>query len=149
MRWGVRRYQNDDGTLTKLGRQRHIQVTAREESAANGKHGRKVLDKYEKLKTAEQKAADKHAKETLKRLNQYRFDKNFGDDFDFLEEIDRPGSKLGKLYNEAVKADSVRAQAYVGAKWYDRYNRDLDRADLKDNWKWYRDIYKEALMNKR
>lgn len=142
MRWGVRRYQNADGTLTKLGRQRHIQVTAREESATNGKHGRKVIDKYEKLKTSEQKAADKQAKETLKRLNQSRFDRNLGDDFDFLEEIDRPGSKLGKLYGEAVQADLVRAHAYVGAKWYDKYNRELVRAIDKDNRKFRSDIYR-------
>lgn len=133
MKWGVRRYQRKDGSITAEGVKRYRQVSAREGSAARGKHGKKVLAKYEKLKTAEQKQADKQSIDTNRRLNQSRKDRNLGDDFDFLDEVDRPGSKIGKLFNAAVEADWVRAQSYAVATWYNKYNRELAKAIDKDN----------------
>ena len=133
MKWGVRRYQRKDGSITAEGVKRYRQVSAREGTAARGEHGKKVLAKYEKLKTVEQKQADKQSDDTNRRLNQSRKDRKLYDDFDFLDEVDRPGSKLGKMYDAAVEADWVRAQAYAGAKWYNKYNRELSRAIDKDN----------------
>lgn len=95
---------------------------------------KKVLDKYEKFKTKEQKQADKDVAETNRRLNQSRRDRKLGDDFDFLDEIDRrPGSKLSELFSEAVDASTVREREYAGATWYNKYNRELARAIDKDN----------------
>jgi hypothetical protein len=133
MRWGVRRYQRKDGTVTEAGRKRYNQVYARENAAANGEHGRKVLAKYDKLKSADQKQADKTVAEANRRLNQSRQSRKLGDDFDFLDEIDRPGSKLGKLFYEAVDAERIRERAYAGASWYGKYNRELSKAIDKDN----------------
>ena len=132
MKWGVRRYQRKDGSITEEGIKRYNQVSAREFSASKGKHGKKVLDKYEKLKTSEQKRADKQRDDINRRLNQSRKDRKL-DDFDFLEEVDRSGSKLGKLYSSSLNAELVRAKAYAGAKWYNKYNRELVRAIDKDN----------------
>lgn len=133
MKWGVRRYQRKDGSITEKGIKRYNQVSAREVSASKGKHGKKILDKYEKLKTSEQKRADKQRYIINRRLNQSRKDRKLGDDFDFLGEVDRPGSKLGKLYSSSLNAERVRAKAYAGAKWYSKYNRELARAIDKDN----------------
>lgn len=133
MKWGVRRYQRKDGSITEDGAKRYHQVSAREISASKGKHGMEVLDKYEKLKTSEQKRADKYSDYANRNLNQSRKDRKLTDDFDFLDEVDRPGSKLGKLYYSAVNADLIRAEAYAGAKWYNKYNRELARAIDKDN----------------
>ena len=133
MKWGVRRYQRKDGSVTPAGRARYLQVSARESAAERGKHGKKVLDKYEKLKSAEQKRADKLSVETNRRLTQSRQKRKLYDDFDFYDEVDRPGSKLGKLFNEAVDADWTRTQAYAGANWYNKYNRELARAIDKDD----------------
>lgn len=133
MKWGVRRYQNKDGTLTGKGHIRYHQVSSREAAASRGENGKKVLDKYEKIKTEKQKYADKAVTEANRRLNQSRRDRNIGDDFDFLDEVDRLGSKLGKLYYEAIDADEVRARAYAGAAWYNKYNRELTKAIDKDN----------------
>lgn len=41
MKWGVRRYQNKDGTPTKEGRRRYHQVSAREATASRGENGKK------------------------------------------------------------------------------------------------------------
>lgn len=132
MKWGVRRYQNPDGSMTEKGIKRYNQISAREVSASKGRHGKKVLDKYEKLKTSEQKRADKQRDDAHRRLNQSRKDRKL-DDFDFLDEVARPGSKLGKLYNSSLNAELTRAKAYAGAKWYNKYNRELVRAIDKDN----------------
>ena len=133
MKWGVRRYQDKYGRLTPAGRKRYERVYAREDSASrSGVHGQKVLDKYQKLKTSEQKQSDDRVRETTRRLYQSRRDRKLGDDFDFLEELDRPGSKIGKLFDEAVEAQNVRAQAYAGANWYNKYYRELGRAIDKD-----------------
>ena len=51
----------------------------------------------------------------------------------FLDEVARPGSKLGKLYSSSLNAERTRAKAYAGAKWYNKYNRELVRAIDKDN----------------
>ena len=132
MKWGVRRYQRKDGSVTKKGAERYRQVSSREEAAAAGTHGKKVLAKYERLKTAEQKQMDKQVLEAKRRVNQSRKDRNLGDDFDFFNEVYNPGSKLGELYFEAVNSDSLRAKVYAGAKWYNKYNRELVRAIDKD-----------------
>ena len=39
----------------------------------------------------------------------------------------------GKLYSSSLNAEWVRAKAYAGAKWYNKYNRELVRAIDKDN----------------
>lgn len=132
-KWGVRRYQDKYGRLTPAGRKRYEQVYDREEAAAKGVHGQKVLSKYEKFKTDEQKNMDRQVRETNRRLNQSRRDRGLGDDFDFWEEIDKPGSKLGNLFYEAVDAQTVRAKVYAGASWYNKYNRELVKAIDKDN----------------
>ena len=41
MKWGVRRYQRKDGSITEKGIKRYNQVSAREASASKGKHGKK------------------------------------------------------------------------------------------------------------
>ena len=133
MKWGVRRYIDKHGRLTQKGHQKYNQVANREYTASRGRHGQRVLAKYENIKTPEQKRSDKIRNEANRKLNQSRRDRNLGDDFDFLEEVDRPGSKLGKLYYDAVNSETTRAQAYVGAKWYNKYNRELSRAIDKDN----------------
>ena len=90
MKWGVRRYQRKDGSITEDGAKRYHQVSAREISASKRKHGKEVLDKYEKLKTSEQKRADKYSDDANRKLNQSRKDRKLTDDFDFLDEVDRP-----------------------------------------------------------
>lgn len=133
MKWGVRRYQDKYGRVTEQGRKRYNQVVAREAAAAAGPHGRKVLSKYESLKNKDQKAADQWVEESNKRLNQSRRDRKLSDDFDFWDEVDRPGSKIGKLFYEAMDASTVRQQAYAGATWYNKYNRELAKAIDRDN----------------
>lgn len=133
MKWGVRRYQRKDGSITDRGYQRYRQVSAREKTASKGTHGKAVLSKYENMKNDRQRRADADAKEADRKLAEARYDKKLFDDFDFLDEIARAGSKIGRLHDEAIDSDWVRAEAYAGAKWYNKYNRELARAIDKDH----------------
>lgn len=134
MKWGVRRrYLNKNGGITRRGMTKYNQVSAREQSASRGEHGKKVLAKYEKIKTTEQKRSDAQNSEAMRRLNQSRLSRNLGDDFDFLNAVSNPNSKLGKLYSEALDSKLVRAKAYLGEKWINKYSRELRIAIDKDN----------------
>lgn len=133
MKWGVRKkYIYADGIPTNKGYQRVNKMTDREEFASKGHHGQQVIAKYENIKTDAQKKADKRYIETQQRLSQARRDRNLGDDFDFLDAIDKPGSKMNKLFNQACEANDVRIAAYAGEKWVDNYIRELGRAIDKD-----------------
>lgn len=134
MKWGVRKgYQYKDGTATNKGIKRYNKMLAREDAALDGRHGSAVVAKYMGIKSDAQKKADKQYIETQRNLAKARLDKNLTDDFDFLEEIDRPGSQMSKLFEQACNASDVRASAYAGEKWVDKYIKELGRAIDKDN----------------
>ena len=134
MKWGVRKkYTYKDGSPTNKGLQRYNKMANREDSAAKGRHGQEVLAKYEKIKSDAQKKADEQFNETQRNLSKARIDNNLGDDFDFLDAIDTPGSKMNKLWKQACDANDVRVAAYAGEKWVDKYTRELGRAINKDN----------------
>lgn len=128
MKWGVRRYQNKDGTLTKKGIERYNQVTAREQSVKRrSPEAQKVLTRYDDLKTPEQKEADKNRDEAYAKYRNYADSlmKKYQTDLDVFVDKDK---KLSKLQKQACDSDEVRAKAYVGVDWYNKYNRDLAKA---------------------
>lgn len=87
MRWGVRRYQNKDGTLTAEGR-RHLGRTEKKirEVYANAKYNQDISDEVFKLTGADKKILDNAKKELKKGADQYK-------------EIDKECNKLfGKDY---------------------------------------------------
>lgn len=134
MKWGVRRYQRKDGSVTEAGMKRYRRMDALEDNAkVSGKHGQAVIAKYDKIKTVAQKNADRDQISKNMSLNEYRDALDLGDDFDFLDAIDTPGSKISEYYNAAIESDHVRAAAYAGEKWIDKYSRELTRAIDKDN----------------
>ena len=134
MKWGVRKkYTYKDGSPTMKGHQRVNKMTDLETSAATGRNGQQIMAKYEKIKTDAQKKADEQFIETQQKLSKARFDNNLGDDFDFLDAIDTPGSKMNKLFDQACEANDVRVAAYAGEKWVNKYTRELSRAIDRDN----------------
>lgn len=133
MKWGVRRYQNKNGSPTDKAFIRAYKIDGRVESAAKGRHGQQVLAKYENRKSDYQKNADRQYAEAQRKLTKARDDNNLWDDMDFLDELDRPGSNIRKLFDQMCMADDVRVTAYAGEKWVNKYYKDLGRAIDKDN----------------
>lgn len=88
-KWGIRRYQNEDGTLTPAGLERY--------SAKNQRQGQKLM-KYQEKEYARAKAAQDREAEYTKnrraRLNQKKADaKHAGNQ----KKVDKMSSKISKL----------------------------------------------------
>lgn len=67
MKWGIRRYQNEDGSLTEAGKKRHdkLQTMADKKSARLAKYETKNLKAAEKLRKRYQDKADEIAKKLI------------------------------------------------------------------------------------
>jgi hypothetical protein len=70
MKWGVRRYQNEDGSLTSAGRRRYSDSNTRKEEKDRKKHPEKYMD-------------NKELREALNRMNMERQYKNLSGDSSF------------------------------------------------------------------
>lgn len=65
-KWGVRRFQNEDGTLTEAGKERYYDSLSNNQKKIYDKFSRKDQDRIEK-KMSEGKSFNKAAQETAKR----------------------------------------------------------------------------------
>lgn len=139
MKWGVRRYQNSDGSLTAEGRSRYARTTTHEDVAKlnNGSYTdnrKKVIAKYETMKTDEQRKADAERDKAYNDYNEYV--KNYRkthSDVQTKYEHDYDHTKKGrKLIDAILTSDEVRAKAYAGSEWYEKYSKELQRASHKD-----------------
>lgn len=139
MKWGVRRYQNKDGSLTPRGKGRYDKATFNEDMARvsyNAKNRKKVMAKYESMKTDAQKQADANRHKAWDDYQKYI--DNYSKSNKRANEHDFDYTKKGqKLINAFVNSNEVREKAYAGATWYyTKYAREMDRAALKDYRGW-------------
>lgn len=140
MKWGVRRYQNKDGTLTAAGRKRYDLTTSREDTirAVRGrrstKHADRVMAKYDAKKTDEMRKADAIRNKAIDDYNKYvEIYSKTNRDTQNRYEHDYDHTKKGrKLISAVLSSDEVRSKAYAGAEWYGKYAKELSRADYRD-----------------
>lgn len=140
MKWGVRRYQNADGTLTPAGKKRfakresqgeygytkkELKRAARESS--NG-HRKEVYDRYVGEKSAHKRYNELGAKsnrlaDAINKSNQKDFDDANGEDYDV-------SPRTLKLYQEHQKIsdEMTKIEIQIGKK----YLRQYDDALLSD-----------------
>ena len=141
MKWGVRRYQNPDGSLTADGKSRYARVTSHEDIAKvsndtkyNTRHRKRVIAKYEVKKTDEMRKADADRDKAYD--DYYKYVENYyksNRDTQTKYEHDYDHTKKGrKLINAILASDEVRSKAYAGAEWYEKYSKELQRAANKD-----------------
>lgn len=124
-KWGVRRYQNEDGTLTPEGRERYLGSDSIRE---NGAITRATYDVYNKT-------ADR-ANSGLRKINK-DFDKKYGADYD-LEADDKANLEYTrqvrdlwqKTYRDVLAEDlGTDSSSLEGQKWLDDmfgYKSNLD-----------------------
>lgn len=150
-KWGVRRFQNSDGTLTSAGQKRYKKVLDKSYGYMNRDQEKKDL--YENTLSKEQKqklneAADKAY--TAHRKAQDAIIKNKGyEDDDLTNKADKAWleySKLGEDYakqalgkyaNEKDRIHNVEAYRRLGSIYYDQItkNKKHDWYDhMYDNW---------------
>ena len=148
MKWGVRRYQNKDGSLTNAGKKRYDRLEAelnslkgardkpstpsrREVRAAEKRRKQKVanLEKARKAKAQKQKEAEDAEKEAAKRAKKIEKDKISVDKMTSEEiqaKIDRINleNRLKSLMDEPVKEVPV-AKKNRGKEFGDKFKDDL------------------------
>lgn len=140
MKWGVRRYVNSNGTLTKQGNIMAKRVFNGESSVMSNpdskitKNRRKVVDKYAKYKTEKQRQADEQYRKAEN--NYLTYVENYSKsnkDTQVRYEHDFDNTRKGKQLLKALyNSDKTRKMAYAGEKWFWKYARDLTNAEVKD-----------------
>lgn len=107
MRWGIRRYQNKDGTLTSAGKQRYGNAERREEKKAE-----KIQDMKAKYRS-KARTADDHYKRAIRRAGDAK---------------NRPESKNPKIAKDMQKLGKYLAPLqYDKAQEYEKQARQLER----------------------
>lgn len=103
MKWGVRRYQNPDGSLTAAGRKRYSQEYKKAAEAVSAKlessYTKRYVDSYNK-------AADYMNKEGISKFNSQQ-QKKYGDEYSERSEYENEymeffGQRLAKEFNKSL-----------------------------------------------
>ena len=104
MKWGVRRYQNEDGSLTTAGKQRYgvnEGEGTRTTSARKMQRDINNLDRGYANVAAEKRAANKQLNKRLIKTLSYSEKKGYGPDFQSHRDSDK---KLNRLMNKTEKS---------------------------------------------
>ena len=126
-RWGVRRYQNPDGTLTEKGKKRKEKLYAKAEK----EYERGINSKY-------QNRIDPHNSEFQKKLLALK-KKEIDEGFNYLENRVKRNAMVGAVIGSIPGA--AIATAYTAV----RYNKqNLDRERLKSNERKLEDLRQET-----
>ena len=111
-KWGIRRYQNPDGTLTPAGRERYLNK--------NGEFTKSGAKKYEKDLKKDQKKNGKFYDKKEKAIESgdvkfaYKYRKMFSDDdFNRLESVINEKQKYANLVNRANQMRMNKIRAYT------------------------------------
>ena len=143
MRWGIRRYQNPDGSLTAAGRKKYAKEEYRNNKLSAKKEFNNAIEKanksYDKTmskykndlaKVDEthdklQKATDEHYQAELRK---YKADMDFWEPGDFYEEAASKYSKVMSEYNSTSASNSI-ARALAKTKVSDLYANKISNAE--------------------
>jgi hypothetical protein len=114
MKWGVRHYQNEDGTLTPAGKERY---GSKIESYKSGVE--KKLGRMDTKVTKKQTKANKLYTKADKKANRMIF---------------ANPEKASKLYNKADKYQrKVNKLEYKGKKYYEKQVKSMSKIDTSDS----------------
>lgn len=144
MKWGIRRYRNEDGSLTREGNLRVNRTFASETfvkanpDSNKTKHRRKVMQKYDKYKNETQRKADKEVEKAMDAYSKYVENyRKSNKDVQTKYEHDYDHTKKGKkLLKQVYDSNEVRQLAYVGEDWFWKYARDFVKAENRDYMKY-------------
>ena len=104
MKWGVRRYQNEDGSLTTAGKQRYGMNEGegqRKTSARKMQRDANNLDRGYANVAAEKQAANNQLNKRLRKTISYSQKKGYGPDFQSHRDSDK---KLNRLMSKTEKS---------------------------------------------
>lgn len=109
MKWGIRRYQNEDGTLTEAGRKRYNMYQSRTQLTNAKRESIKAKAEYKK-------ARDEY-KEVIKRRREDVKNRKTLSDAELVEKINRlqKEKQLRDLTNEEVSAGRSKAKRILSS----------------------------------
>lgn len=157
MKWGVRRYQNKDGSLTTAGRKHRVQVekSGAKSSAKSGKSsgsksntkgstkGTAKASAKGAAKPAQKSIADMTDAELRDRINRMNLEKQYYDTRKSLNASNPPQVSKGKRFVNSLLNDVVAPAAKeAGRKWLTNFmedklglNKKTELQRLEDQWK--------------
>ncbi len=128
MKWGVRRFQNPDGTLTEAGKRRQAKQEARD-AKAKAKAARKNKRKYDLSKLSDEELA--------KRTARVNAEKNYINAQMELNKVNPKHKSLGKRFIESVWGKMIQpALEDTGKRWVAKQLRDLANVRTEDDVKY-------------
>ena len=138
-KWGQRRFQNEDGSLTAAGRQRYDVGEARKAALLGGAIG---LHKYRKTHDYEGYKREKAAaKEKAKADKKAQLNKNIEEYGKAFDRAERYGNKTDKAWKDVKQQyhdlartpvgrviEAYKAQSGKGSEAANKWSRDFDKA---------------------
>lgn len=119
-KWGVRRYQNKDGTLTAAGKKRYAKIGASDRDAEVKRDAaKKLTDAMRNDRWVERE--DHAVFEALRAVSKYyrKTDSKTGIEYVDRNDIDKYVDEAQKVANNLKYATQVRLDDYRLSEWYD------------------------------
>lgn len=141
MKWGVRRYQNEDGTLTEAGKARYIKLETGKLKQATRKS--KAFDKYsdEVSKHGAKAAAMRSKAAKLKYDASYGLIGSSKHRVKNLKKADKLDLQADKIMRKATKYEGVMKSAEAKIAKYDKKLSSFTEAQIKEGQKAYQEWY--------
>lgn len=147
-KWGVRRFQNPDGTRTEAGKKRYIKNQIKNlygKDSIRNFNNRKNLEKEmndevysNKTYQSLQKKNESDVKELDKLYNDKNYDEKYGNDPVFTKKVNDLSNKIHKNESEMFNIETN-----IGKKYVDKFNNALlSDIGIKES---DRDTWKKAL----
>ena len=136
MKWGVRRYQNKDGSLTNAGRKRYAKLEA-EIKALKPKKVSKAEKAAETEKAARKKVVSEMTDDEIReRTNRMRLEKEYYDAAHNLAVANPQKVSAGKKFMTSLVNEVVAPAAKnAGREWAEQFMKDklgLNKKDVVD-----------------
>lgn len=144
MKWGVRRYQNEDGTLTAAGKRRYNRTDWNAVNIIRARYDVKKSSKHDKTDSVHKKYSDKldhlekkHTKQAEKLSDGYDSDKGRKlvskqlKEYDRLVDEARTAHRVARLMDAGYSEDSAR----LGAEYLKKHGMNLEWTDSPFYWR--------------
>ena len=116
MKWGVRRYQNKDGSLTAAGRKRAAKLEEKYQKVTGKKIGSKD-ESITKQKIVKKKTAKEMTDEELRtKTNRLLLENNYDTQVDRRNQLHPQKVSKGKAFIESIKNDVIKPAAKEAGK---------------------------------
>lgn len=134
MKWGIRRYQNKDGSLTNAGKKRRAKLEA-ELKQLGGKKKKSTTTSKTTAEAAPRKKtlAEMSDAEIRDRINRMNLEKQYYDTRKSLAVVNPPQVSKGKKFINSVLNDVIAPAAKdAGRKWLTNFMEDKLGVNKKD-----------------